>query len=285
MPLDQIDVDTFEQEQEQEMSFLEHLEELRWHLIRSAASILVTGTIVFLAQDFVFDKVLFAPRYDWFLTYQAICGFSELIGLGDTLCFYPPDLQVIIIELGEAFLTHIKVSIMLGFVLAFPYIFWEFWRFIKPGLYEKEQKVTRGIVFVCSLLFISGVLFGYYVISPFAITFLAGYPLAGISESTVALSSYINYMVMFTIPSGLIFELPIIVYFLAKAGLVTADFMRTYRKHAFVLILILAAIVTPPDVVTQFLIGIPLFILYEISINIAKRIEKEHEKEYGVIAK
>lgn len=130
-----------------------------------------------------------------------------------------------------------------------------------------------------------GILFGYYVISPFAVTFLAGYPLAGLDQATVALSSFVNYMIMFTVPSGLIFELPIVVFFLAKAGLVTPEFMRTYRKHAFIIILVLAAVVTPPDVVTQFLIGIPLFILYEISIHIAKRVEKQHEKEFGVVAK
>ncbi|MDF1863773.1 MAG: twin-arginine translocase subunit TatC [Saprospiraceae bacterium] len=285
MPLDQIDVDKYEEEQEKEMSFLEHLEELRWHLVRSIAAVFVIGIIVFLAKDFVFDKIIFAPRYDSFLTYQVICGFSELIGMGETLCFYPPDLKIIVIELGEVFFTHIKVSVILAFALAFPYLFWEIWRFVKPGLYDKEQKATRGIVLICSGLFLMGILFGYYVISPFAVTFLAGYPLAGLDQATVALSSFVNYMIMFTVPSGLIFELPIVVFFLAKAGLVTPEFMRTYRKHAFIIILVLAAVVTPPDVVTQFLIGIPLFILYEISIHIAKRVEKQHEKEFGVVAK
>jgi sec-independent protein translocase protein TatC len=285
MPLDQIDVDNYEQQQEKEMSFLEHLEELRWHLVRSIAAIFIIGTIVFIAKDFVFDKIIFAPRYDHFFTYQAICGLSEFIGAGETLCFYPPDLKIIIVELGEVFFTHIKVSIILGFALSFPYIFWEIWRFIKPGLYDKEQKATRGIVLICSGLFLTGILFGYLVISPFAVTFLAGYPLAGLDQATVSLSSFVNYMIMFTVPAGLIFELPIVIYFLAKAGLVTADFMRTYRKHAFVIILILAAVVTPPDIITQFLIGIPLFFLYEISIHIAKRVETQYEKEFGVVAK
>ena len=173
---------------------------------------------------------------------------------------------------------------MLGFVLSFPYIFWEIWRFVKPGLYEKEKNVTRGVVLICSGLFLMGILFGYFIISPFAVTFLAGYQIAGIEEATPALSSYINYLIMFTVPAGIIFELPIVVYFLAKIGLVTADFMKRYRKHALVIILMVAAIVTPPDVVTQFLIGIPLFFLYELSIHIAKRVEKQHEKSMEITA-
>lgn len=281
MPLDQIDVDQMYRQEEKEMTFLEHLEELRWHLVRAISSIFVFGIVVFMAKDFVFDKILFAPRYPDFLTYRAICGLSNLIGLGDSMCFNPPELKLMAIQLGEAFMTHLKVSVILAFVVAFPYILWEIWRFVRPGLYENEQKATRGIVLICSGLFLLGVLFGYYIISPFAITFLAGYPIAGLDEATASLSSYVNYMIMFTVPSGLVFELPVIVFFLARAGLITAGFMRAYRRHAIVLILVVAAIVTPPDVMTQFLIGIPLFILYEISILIAKREEKRYEKEFG----
>lgn len=282
MALDQIDVDKMEEQQENEMSFMEHLEELRWHLIRSVLSIFVFGTAIFLAKDFIFNTILFAPRYESFWTYQTICKLSNAIGAGNTLCFFPPPFKLITPQFGELFLTHLKVSIMLGFVVSFPFIFWEIWRFVKPGLYDKERKVTRGVVLICSFLFLTGILFGYFIISPFAVTFLAGYQIAGIEEATPALSSYINYMIMFTVPAGLIFELPIVIYFLAKIGLVTADFMKKYRKHALVIILMVSAIVTPPDVVTQFLIGIPLFILYELSIHIARRVEKKYEESMAV---
>ncbi|MFT5385639.1 MAG: sec-independent protein translocase protein TatC [Saprospiraceae bacterium] len=169
----------------------------------------------------------------------------------------------------------------MGIVFGFPYIFWEFWRFIKPGLYPDEKKAARGVVFVCSFLFITGVCFGYFIISPFAITFLVGYDLGAIS--TPSLASYVDYMTMFTLPVGIVFELPVVVYFLTKIGLVTPSFLKSYRKHAFVIIIILAAVITPPDVITQFLVGIPLYILYEISIVISKRVvakqEAQEEKE------
>ncbi|MFT4762014.1 MAG: sec-independent protein translocase protein TatC [Paraglaciecola sp.] len=276
MALDQVDVDNYEEQVEKEMSFLDHLEELRWHLVRAVSSIVVVGTIVFLAKDFVFDTVLFGPRNDDFWSYQGICNLSELLGMGDVLCLEPTIFKIIATEFGERFIVHIKVSIMLGFVIAFPYIFYQFWSFIAPGLYDKERKAARGVVFICSSLFIMGVLFGYFIISPFAVNFLAGYEIQGV-EATTSLASYVSYMMMFTIPTGIIFELPVVVYFLAKVGLVTADFMRTYRRHAVVVILVMAALITPPDVVTQFLIGIPLYFLYEISILIAGRVEKKNE--------
>ncbi len=282
MPLDQVDVDNIEDKEaaeEREMTFLEHLEELRWHIIRSLAAIVLIGIGLFLAQDWLFDKVIFGPTKQDFLSYRAICHFSSLIGLGDMMCFEPPLFRKQAIGFGEAFITSIKVSFISGFIAAFPYIFWEFWSFVRPGLYRKERRITRGIVFICSALFMLGVLFGYYIISPFAINFLAGYTIPGV-ENSPTLSSLINYMIMFTAPAGLIFELPVLVYFLAKVGLITAETMKTYRRHAIIGTLVLAALITPPDVVTQFLIGIPLFILYEVSIMVAARVEREEEENY-----
>ncbi|MEL6865841.1 MAG: twin-arginine translocase subunit TatC [Bacteroidota bacterium] len=273
MPLDQIDVDqeSLNVGDEKEMSFLDHLEELRWHLIRSVASIALFAVVVFLPGQWVFDNIILAPKQSSFITYQIINGIFP--GLN----FYPPDFQLITKELGEQFIVHLKVSMLLGLVISFPYIFWEIWRFIKPGLYETEQKAARGIVLVCSLLFLSGVFFGYFVISPFAITFLAGYNVGAVSAPTLA--SYVSYMTMFTVPTGLVFELPIVVYFLSKVGLLYPDFMRSYRRHAFVIILIMAAVITPPDVITQFLIGMPLFLLYEVSIVICQRVTKRAEEK------
>ena len=275
MPLDQMDVDKMDnqsvQSTEGEMTFLEHLEELRWHLVRAVVSIVIFGIAVFVAGDAFFDAVILAPKEKSFATYQFICGLSE------NLCFYPPQFDLITRELGEQFFVHMKVAFFVGLIVSFPYIFWEVWRFIRPGLYPNERKAARGIVFICSTLFILGVLFGYYVIAPFAITFLANYNVGAVSAPTLA--SYVSYMTMFTLPTGLVFELPIIVYFLSKVGLVGPKFMRTYRRHAFIVILILAAIITPPDVITQFLIGIPLFLLYEVSILISARVVKSNEKE------
>ncbi len=264
-------------EAEAEMGFLEHLEELRWHIIRSGGWILSFAVIAFMAKDFVFGTLLFGPKNQDFFSYRMLCKFSNAIGVGDRLCMVPPEFQLQAVEFGELFTSHLKVSFFVGFAAAFPFVLWEFWKFIKPGLYEKEQKAARGFVFVCSLLFMIGACFGYFVIAPFAVTFLAGYEIEGVLAQA-ALSSFVNYMVMFTIPVGLVFELPILIYFLSKIGLVTPEFMKTYRRQAFVVILIAAAIITPPDVITQFLVGIPLFFLYEISIFISARVVKNQEK-------
>ena len=277
MALDQIDIETYNVSNNKEMSFLEHLEELRWHIIRAAISVFVFAVATFIAKDFVFNKIVFAPKYPDFITYKAICNFSNSIGLGDAMCFAPPDFTFITPIFGELFIQHLKVSVMLGIIASFPYIFWELWRFIRPGLYPKEQKAARGMVTICSGLFLTGVLFGYYIISPFAITFLAGYQIEGV-EAMPALSSYINYMTMFTLPVGIVFELPIVVYFLSKVGLITPEFMKSYRRHAVIVILLLAAIITPPDVITQILVGMPLYLLYEISIVISRRVIQKKEQ-------
>jgi sec-independent protein translocase protein TatC len=257
--------------QPDEMSFLEHLEALRWHIIRAGASILVVAVAVFLAKTFVFDVIILGPTNQDFLTYRWFCK------LGPQFCFYPEGLQIITRDISEQFLCHIKVSVWLGLIAAFPYVFWEFWRFIKPGLYDKERNAARGVVLICSLLFILGVLFGYYIISPFAITFLSSYSVSDKIANTTTLSTLVNSMTMFTIPTGLVFELPVVIYFLAKVGLVSASFLKTYRRHAIVVILIVAAIITPPDVITQLLVTIPLYSLYEVGIIIAKRVERNQK--------
>lgn len=252
---------------EAEMSFLDHLEQLRWHILRSVAAIFVFAIAIFSAKNFVFQKVIFGPLSENFPTFKFFCS------LGETMCFAPPALDIVPRILGEQFLVHIKTSIVLGFICAFPYVFWEVWRFVKPGLYAKEQKYARGIVLVCSLLFLAGIIFGYFVIAPFALNFLGNYTVGTFVSEATSLASYVGYMTMFTLPTGIVFELPIVVYFLSKIGIVTPEFMKKYRKHSIIVILILAAIITPPDVVTQFLIGVPVYFLYEISIIISKRVQ------------
>ena len=278
MPLDQIDVDKLGTgEETQEMTFLEHLEELRWHIIRSLVAVVGLGIVLFFFQGWLFDTVIFGPTKADFFSYRAICSLSNSVGLGDMMCFVPPDFPKIATGFGEPFIMSIKVCFVMGLIIAFPYVLWEFWKFIKPGLYSKERRAARGMVGICAGLFMLGVLFGYYIISPFAVNFLAGYQIPGV-QNTPTMSSFINYMIMFTAPAGLIFELPIIVYFLSKVGLVTPEGMKKYRRHSIIGTLMLAAMITPPDVVTQFLIGIPLYILYEVSIVVSARVNRENEE-------
>jgi len=252
-----------------EMTFFEHLEVLRWHIVRSIAAIFFFAFIVFLFPEFVFETLLKGPMNPKFWTYDMICNVSE------RLCFRPEPFDLITRELGEQFIVHLKSSFFLGIICAFPYLIWELWRFIKPALYAGEKKAARGLVLICSGLFITGVLFGYFIIAPFAVSFLSSYTVGAINAPT--LSSYVNYMTMFTLPAGLVFELPIIMYFLSKAGIVTPDFLRKYRRHSFVIILIVASIVTPPDIITQFLISVPLYFLYEVSIRISARVHKKQK--------
>ncbi len=286
MALDQVDVDKYEYDEEskelvrpgdKEMSFLDHLEELRWHIIRSLIAIVIGGIVLYIFRDWYFDRVLLGPTNQDFASYEAFCDFSAWLGMGSTLCMTIPKFTPQAIEFAEQFIVAIKMSFLGGFVIAFPFVFNEIWGFIKPGLYPKERKAARGVVVVCSLLFMTGILFGYFIVAPFAVNFLMGFTVGDVVNAPT-LNSVINYMVMFTLPAGLIFELPIVVYFLAKVGLVTASDMRQYRRHSVIGILALAALLTPPDVVTQFLIGIPLYLLYEISIIIAIRAGKTYQK-------
>ena len=274
MALDQVDVDKPEKKRglSAEMTFLDHLEALRWHLVRSVVAIVVIAIGTFLAKDFIFDVILFGPINPDFITYRIFCSIS------DAICLQAPEIEFITRDLAEKFMVHFKSSFILGFVLSFPYIFWEIWRFIKPALYEKEQKAATGVVFVCSLLFLSGVLFGYFIISPFSISFLAGYELGDI-EAKTTLSSYVNYMAMFTIPLGLVFEMPVVIYFLSRVGIISPGLMKKSRRMAFVVILIISAIITPTtDAVTLLIVTIPLYGLYELSIFVSARAEKHYLK-------
>ncbi len=275
MPLDQVDVDNMNTV-EKEMTFFEHLEALRWHIIRSLIAILVIATYLFMQKDFLFKTIVYGPRNPNFFTYRLFCSFGEM------MCIQPTHFDVITRDLAEKFTTHITVSMVLGLILAFPYVFWEFWRFVKPGLYPKERKSARGIVLVCSILFIAGVLFGYYFIAPFALSFLAGYELAD-TLATPTLNSYINYMIMFTLPVGIIFEMPVVSFFLTKAGVLSPGFLRKGRRYALIIILIVAAILTPsPDVVSQLILATPLYILYEASIGVSARVYKGMEKRQKI---
>ncbi|MCF8237537.1 MAG: twin-arginine translocase subunit TatC [Saprospiraceae bacterium] len=256
-----------------EMSFLDHLDHLRMHILRSLVAIVVVGVVAFLNKDFIFDTVIFGPRSPQFPTYRFMCWLSE------SLCMQPPDFQILTRDLGEQFMIHLKSSFWIGFLGAFPYVFYEFWRFIRPGLYPQEQKAARGMVLICSMLFTTGVLFGYYFIAPFAITFLGSYNVGNVA-TTPSLESYVDYLTMLTLPVGLVFELPVVAWFLSKIGILYPSFLRTYRRHALVVIVIVAAIITPPDVTSQVILSLPLLALYEVSILISARVARQREEEW-----
>ncbi|MEC7646551.1 MAG: twin-arginine translocase subunit TatC [Bacteroidota bacterium] len=262
---------------DQEMSFLDHLEIFRWHLIRSAIAVLVFSIIAFIFKDIVFDIILLGPKYADFPTYKVLCAISQYVGLDDAFCFLESPFSLMNISMSGQFSTHIIASIFAGFVVAFPYVFWEFWRFISPALHIHETKMVRGIVFFSSVLFLFGICFGYFLIVPLSINFLGSYQVSSTVANQISLTSFISTVTTVSFATGVIFELPIMVYFLTKIGLLTPDFMRIYRRHSIVVILILAAIITPPDVTSQILVLLPLMILYEISIKISEKVIKNQK--------
>jgi len=253
---------------EVEMSFLDHLEALRWHLMRSTIAIISLAIVAFLNKSFVFDTVLLGPKNPDFITYRVMCNISEAI------CITEIPFILMNINMSGQFTNHIFVSLIAGFIVAFPYVFWEIWRFIRPALYENEHKHTRGTVFFSSVLFISGVLFGYYVIAPLAVNFLGSYQVSSMVKNQINLGSYMTTVASISLACGVVFELPILTYFLTKVGLISPEFMRTYRKHALVITLILSAIITPPDIISQILVSLPLLLLYEVSIFVSVAVQK-----------
>ena len=263
-----------------EMSFLEHLEELRWHLIRATLAVFALAIVAFVYHNFIFDNIILAPKDPGFFTNRMLCRLGDLVNIAK-LCINSKPLEIININMAGQFTTHIVVSLLAGLIVAFPYVFWEFWRFMRPALYDKERKYARGAVLYSSLLFLLGILFGYYIIAPLSVNFLGSYSVSEEVINRINLRSYISTVTTVTLAGGLTFELPVVVYFLTKVGLITPDFLRRYRKHAVVIILILAAIITPPDVFSQVLVFIPLIILYEVSIWISARIKKKQDAEFG----
>ena len=261
-----------------EMSFLEHLEVLRWHLVRSVSSIFIFAIAAFIAKGFIFDTLLLGPKGPNFWTYRMLCKLSERFGLSDLLCITDIPFELINISMAGQFTTHIIVSIIAGFIVSFPYIVFEIWRFIKPGLYEGERKYATGMVFYTSVLFMLGVLFGYYIIAPLSVNFLGSYRVSELVVNQIDLNSYFSTIATLVLASGVVFELPILIYFLTKIGVVTPDSLRQYRKHAVVGILILAAVITPPDVSSQILVFFPLMFLYEVSILVSAFVLRNQEK-------
>jgi sec-independent protein translocase protein TatC len=263
---------------EAEMSFLEHLEELRWHIIRSVVIIAVFAVVAFILKDFIFNQVIFKPKMPEFWTNRMMAKLGELVGT-DVLKINQKPLKLISLKMADQFMLHFMVSIIVGLIVAAPFVFFEIWRFIKPALYDKEKKHASGAVFFTSLLFMVGILFGYFIIVPLSIDFLTTYSVSPEVENQINMRSYISTVTSITFASGFIFLLPIFSFFLSKVGILTPKFMINYRRHAYVIMFLVAAIITPPDVFSQIMVAIPLLFLYEISIFISKVVVKKREKE------
>lgn len=263
---------------EKEMSFLDHLEELRWHLVRSTIAVLVLAVIAFMFKGFIFDVLIFGPTKTDFPTYAMFCEISRYLGM-EIFCYQEMPFTIQSRTMTGQFSAHMWTSIYVGIIVAFPYILYEFWKFISPGLKEKERSSSRGFIGFASVLFFLGVLFGYYLITPLSINFLGSYQVSEEVINQFDLDSYISLVRTSVLACGIVFELPILMYILTKIGLVTPEILKKYRKFALIIVLILSAIITPPDVVSQIIVAIPILILYEVSIYISKIVIRNQLRE------
>jgi sec-independent protein translocase protein TatC len=275
-----------EEEEEEGMSFLDHLEQLRWHLLRSVVAVLTFTIIAFLSKNIVFGQIILGPSKVDFITYRLLCSLGDILSI-PALCIQELPFTIQSRQMTGQFSMHITSSLVIGLIISFPYLFWEIWRFIKPGLYPKERNAARGSVFFVSLLFFAGAGFGYFILSPLSINFLSNYQLDPTILNEFDITSYVTTLTMLVMASAIMFQLPVVIYFLSMSGLVSAAMLKTYRRHAVVSILILSAVITPPDVISQILIAMPILVLYEVGIIIARRLEKkkalkelEEEKKY-----
>lgn len=265
---------------EAEMSFFDHLEVLRWHLLRSAIAIVVFTLLAFSFYDFIFDTVIMGPKNPDFWTYRMMCKIGERFNLGPEFCITEIPGKIINTELAGQFTLQINSSLLTGIVLGFPYLLWEIWRFVKPALHENERKSASGFVFYASMLFIAGISFGYFLVAPLSVNFLTNYTVSDIIENTIKIDSYLASVATLTLGTGIVFELPIIIYVLSKLGIMTPAFMREKRRYAIVIILVISAIITPtPDILTMLTVSFPLFLLYELSIGVSGRVYKRKLKE------
>jgi sec-independent protein translocase protein TatC len=262
-----------------EMSFVDHLEVLRGHLFRSVLAVAIGGVVIGIYNDFFVKKVLMGPTHADFPTYAILCKVGKKLGLGDALCMKEIGVKMQSTSVSGQFSMWFTVVIVGGIIIAFPFIFWEFWKFIKPALTKKELSKTSGVIFWVSFLFFTGVLFGYFVIAPYTVNFFANFQLDENIENRWTITSYIDTLIPLILGTGLAFQLPLVMFFLAKVGLVTPAFLRSARKYAIIIIIIVAGVITPPDVISQIVVSLPLLLLYEISIWLSARVEQEEKKE------
>ncbi|MBP8959470.1 MAG: twin-arginine translocase subunit TatC [Bacteroidales bacterium] len=272
-------------DEEKEMSFLEHLEELRWHILRSIIAIIIFTVLAFIEKDFIFNTIILAPKNPEFFTNRTFCNLGNSLFHSDILCLNRKPFELISIKMSGQLTTHITISIVTGLIIALPYVIWEFWKFFRPALYANERKYTRGAVFWISFLFFLGVIFGYYMIVPLSIHFLGSYSISEQVVNQIYIRSYIGTISSIVLATGITFELPLLAFVLTQIGIITPQFMTKYRRHAIVIIIILAAIITPPDVFSQILVCIPLLLLYEISILVSKTVYRRKQIEHETFMK
>ncbi|MDP4147936.1 MAG: twin-arginine translocase subunit TatC [Bacteroidota bacterium] len=262
-----------------EMSFIEHLDVLRGHLFKSAVAVAIGAVIVAIYNNFIFKKILMGPTKADFPTYSVLCRLSEHLGLGNKLCMTQINVKMQSNTVAGQFGVYFNIILIGGFILAFPYVFWQFWKFTKPALTSKELRSTRGVIFWVSLLFFLGVFFGYFVIAPYTINFFSKFSLDDSIENLWTIASYFNTITPLILGAGLAFQLPLVIYFLARAGVVSAAWLRRARKYAIISMLVLAGIITPPDMLSQIVCTIPLMLLYEIGVLLCVRVEKQEKKK------
>ena len=260
------------------MSFLDHLEELRWHIVRSITAVMIFMVLAFFFTPWIFQNIIFAPTYIDFPTFKGLCRLGQYVGTND-LCFQQFPFKVQSRYMTGQFTMQVLAAFVIGFIVAFPYVFWEIWRFIKPGLRPSERKNSGGAVLAVSFLFTLGICFGYFLLCPMMTLFFSSYSISERIVNEFDITSYVSTFIALVFGSGLLFQLPVVVFFMTKVGLLTPKFMRTYRRHAIIVILIIGAIVTPPDPLSQVLISLPLFLLYEISIFISAYVVRQKRKE------
>lgn len=265
------------------MSFIDHLEVLRWHIVRSVISIVVCAILFFIFIDDIFDKVIMGPTHNDFISYRLFCSASHFLGMGDSLCMPPMKLNLQVNSVSGTFMSSITIAVVGGLIVSFPLICWEIWKFVRPALKPTELKYTTGIIFWISTFFFIGASFGYFMLAPFTFNFLANYTIgtAGSISYLPTLSDYLDSLIDITLGAGIAFELPMATWILSKLGIITPGFLRTYRKYAYVVLLVLAAVITPsPDWGSQLIVVIPLVLLYEISILIAVKVQKKRDADW-----
>lgn len=271
MPLDQVDVDEYEAQ----MTFLEHLEALRWHLVRSLVAVVIGAIFAFIKGPYIFDKILLGPTREDFWSFRKLCELGEKLGRPETLCIGDMNFVVKTVNIQEQFYQHFMIAAIGGLIFAMPYILFEIYRFVKPALRSTEKKYSGLVITFTSLLFFTGITFGYFILTPISVNFLGTYTLSESIVREFTVTSVVSFISLLTLGSGIIFELPIVIYFLAKIGILTADTMKAYRRVAVVVILILSALITPPDVTSQIILSFPILLLYEIGIVIARKVAPE----------
>ena len=260
------------------MNFLDHVEDLRWHIVRSVIAVVIGAVLAFIKIEWIFDRIILGPAHNDFVSYKWFCKLGKLLHY-DGFCLGEVNMQFQNTAVAGQFMMSLSVSLMLGFIIAFPYVLWELWQFIKPALKPSEVKMASGIVFWCSLLFFTGVLFAYYIIAPYTINFFGNYQLSPLFHNIITIENYYDTMSNMILAMGIVFELPMLVLFLTRIGVLTPAFLRNKRRYAILILFILSEIITPPDLFSCLIVFVPLYGLYEATVSISGRTEKKRKKK------